>query len=427
MQKTKLGGRFWLALTVFSLVGQVAWVVENMYFNVFIYKMFHATAAQISLMVAASAVVATLTTILIGALSDRVGKRKIFICVGYLLWGISILSFALIRVDVISPMVSAGVAVTTVCVNLTILMDCVMTFFGSTANDAAFNAWVTDVTVPENRGRVETVLAIMPLVAMLVVFGALDGLTQAGNWRLFFLIVGGITCLGGVLGCFFIREPDLPRGQGSYFASILYGFRPAVVRDNPRLYLSLAALGVYCMSQQVYMPYLIIYIQRFLGITDYTLLLAGVLIVSSVLSVLAGRPIDRFGKLRCLVPAGILGFAGLVLMYFARGQWFVLAAGIVMLGGGMVISACCNGLIRDYTPAGKAGLFQGIRIVFQVLLPMVTGPYIGAAVIRGTGMTYENLGTVKQVPTAEIFLAAAAALVLLAIPAALLKRKETVK
>ena len=28
MQKTKLGGRFWLALTVFSLVGQVAWVVE---------------------------------------------------------------------------------------------------------------------------------------------------------------------------------------------------------------------------------------------------------------------------------------------------------------------------------------------------------------------------------------------------------------
>ena len=85
MQKTKLGGRFWLALTVFSLVGQVAWVVENMYFNVFIYKMFHATAAQISLMVAASAVVATLTTILIGALSDRVGRRKIFICVGYLL------------------------------------------------------------------------------------------------------------------------------------------------------------------------------------------------------------------------------------------------------------------------------------------------------------------------------------------------------
>ena len=48
MNKTKLSKKFWLALTVFSLVGQVAWVMENMYFNVFIYKMFNASAADIS-------------------------------------------------------------------------------------------------------------------------------------------------------------------------------------------------------------------------------------------------------------------------------------------------------------------------------------------------------------------------------------------
>ena len=66
--KTKLSGKFWLELTIFSLIGQVAWVVENMYLNVFIYKMFNASAADISNMVAASAVSATLTTILIGAL-----------------------------------------------------------------------------------------------------------------------------------------------------------------------------------------------------------------------------------------------------------------------------------------------------------------------------------------------------------------------
>ena len=44
--KTKLFGRFWLCLTLFSLMGQIAWVVENMYFNVFVYKMFHATAGE---------------------------------------------------------------------------------------------------------------------------------------------------------------------------------------------------------------------------------------------------------------------------------------------------------------------------------------------------------------------------------------------
>ena len=75
-----LSKKFWAALTLFGLVGQVAWVVENMYLNVFIYKMFHASAADISMMVSASSVAATLTTILIGALSDYIGKRKIFIC-----------------------------------------------------------------------------------------------------------------------------------------------------------------------------------------------------------------------------------------------------------------------------------------------------------------------------------------------------------
>jgi MFS family permease len=93
MMKEKKNTRFYLALVIFSLVGQVAWVVENMYFNVFIYKMFHASAQAISAMVAASAVAATVTTLLIGALSDKIGKRKLFICGGYLCWGISILGF----------------------------------------------------------------------------------------------------------------------------------------------------------------------------------------------------------------------------------------------------------------------------------------------------------------------------------------------
>ena len=83
----KLSPKFRLTLILFSLIGQVAWVVENMYLNVFIYKMFHASAADISAMVSASAVAATLTTVLIGALSDKIGKRKLFMCGGYIFVG----------------------------------------------------------------------------------------------------------------------------------------------------------------------------------------------------------------------------------------------------------------------------------------------------------------------------------------------------
>jgi len=79
--------KFYFVLIIFSLIGQIAWVVENMYFNVFIYKMFNATPNDISIMVAASAIAATVTTIIMGALSDKLGKRKIFISLGYIVWG----------------------------------------------------------------------------------------------------------------------------------------------------------------------------------------------------------------------------------------------------------------------------------------------------------------------------------------------------
>ena len=110
MTKKKLSPKFWLALTIFSLIGQIAWVVENMYFNVFIYKMFHASPSDISLMVSASAIAATVTTVLIGALSDKIGKRKLFICGGYILWGISIWSFALIRIEIIEAIFPMAVS-----------------------------------------------------------------------------------------------------------------------------------------------------------------------------------------------------------------------------------------------------------------------------------------------------------------------------
>ena len=211
MKRTKLSGKFWAALIIFSLVGQVAWVVENMYFNVFIYKMFHASAAAISTMVAASAVAATLTTIFIGALSDKLGKRKLFMCGGYILWGISIWSFALIRTDVISKIVPATVSAASAGVSLVIVMDCVMTFFGSSANDACFNAWLTDSTDETNRGTAEGVNAMMPLLAILVVFGGFMGvdLDKTSAWVTIFTVIGAVVLVIGVLGFCLIPAPKV--------------------------------------------------------------------------------------------------------------------------------------------------------------------------------------------------------------------------
>ena len=91
--------------------------------------------------------------------------------------------------------------------------------------------------------------------------------------------------------------------------------------------------------------------------------------------------------------------AGLAGMFFVRGSVGVMIAGTVMMSGYMMMTSALGANIRDWTPAGKAGHFQGIRMIFAVLLPMVTGPAIGAAVIKNGASTYVELGQVKTVPT----------------------------
>lgn len=424
MTGTKLGARKWLTLILVGLFGQFAWTIENMYFNVFLYNTISTDPDYIARMVAWSAVAATVTTLLMGALSDRVGKRKVFICAGYILWGLSTAAFGYITKENAArlfPAANAAAAAAT----MVVVLDCVMTFFGSTANDGAFNAYVTDVTDSTNRGKAESVLAILPLISMLIIFGLFDGLTQQGRWKEFFNIFGFAVTGVGLVSLVLVKdEPGLEPRKDSYFKNLLYGLRPSVVRESPELYLSFAAFCVFSVAVQVFFPYLIIYIQNYLGITDYAIVLGVVLILASAVSVVSGRYIDRLGKLRFAVPAVAIMLAGLAGMYFVRSQAGVMVAGTVMMGGYMMVSAALGANIRDWTPEGKVGHFQGIRMIFAVMLPMVIGPAIGAAVIKGSDSTYIELGQVKTVPTPGVYLAAAAVLMLVFIPIFLLKKKE---
>ena len=422
--ETKLGARKWISMILIGLFGQFAWTIENMYFNVFLYNTISTDPRYIASMVAWSAAAATLTTLIMGALSDRVGKRKLFISAGYILWGLTTGLFGFITPENAQRLFPAANAASAAAI-MVIVLDCVMTFFGSTANDAAFNAYVTDVTTRSNRGRVESVLAILPLISMLVIFGLFDGLTQQGRWREFFAIFGAAVTAVGFVSIFLIKDDaKLRPRQDSYIKNLLYGLRPDVVKANPQLYLSFAAFCLFSVAVQVFFPYLIIYIQNYLGITDYALILGVVLILASVFSVISGKFIDKIGKMRFTVPAAVIMLTGLAGMYFVRESLPVMVAGTVMMSGYMMMSAALGANIRDWTPADKVGHFQGIRMIFAVLLPMIIGPAIGAAVIRGSDSTYIDLGQVKSVPTPDIYLAAAIVLLTVAIPVLLLRKSE---
>ena len=406
--KTKLSPKFWCALTLFSLVGQIAWVVENMYLNVFIYKMFGASAADISNMVAASAIAATLTTVLIGALSDKIGKRKLFICGGYILWGISILCFAFIRIDIISAVIPATVSAATVGVSLVIVLDCIMTFFGSSANDAAFNAWLTDNTDESNRGAAEGINAMMPLVAILAVFGgfmAFD-LDKSESWVQIFLIIGLAVIAIGILGIFIIKDPNISPSDTSYFQTVIYSFRPSTVKANASLYLTLICFIIFNISIQIFMPYLIIYYEVSLGMANYVFVMAPAIIIASAVTALWGGVYDKKGFKLSAYIALLWLCIGFVILYIFKSTVPVFIGSLLMMCGYLSGMAVFGAKIRDLTPLGKAGMFQGVRIFSQVLIPGVIGPFIGKTVLANADVIINNDGTSSFVPNENIFLAA---------------------
>ena len=421
----KLGGKFWAAMLIFGLIGQIAWVVENMYLNVFLYKMFRAAAADISLMVGASSVAATLTTILVGAFSDKIGKRKFLMCLGYMIWGVSIIGFALIKAETLTPITGSVAAAASLGVTLVILLDCVMTFFGSAANDAAYNAWLTDKGDEGDRGKIEGFNSMMPLLAILFVFGGFMGfnLDLPRSWTLIFYIIGGVVFAIGILGFFIIEEKEnLAPSKENYWESVFYSFRPSVVRENKLLYAVLGAFAVFGISIQTYMPYLILYYEKGLGMANYVLIMAPAIILAAVITAAYGKLYDMTGFQTSVIPSVGMLMAGYVMLFFGRNTLPVFVGSLLMMSGYLTGMAVFGAKIRDHIPEKKAGQFQGIRIIGQVLIPGIVGPAIGAHVLRDAEMILNNDGTYSFLPNEKIFLAAFLAAAVLCVTLALIFR-----
>ena len=402
----KLNKKIWAAIIIFSLCGQVAWTIENMLFNVFIQEEFNASLNDIALMVSVSAIVATITTLFMGAFSDRIGKRKVFICGGYIFWGISIILFAFLKLD---TLVSTGVANALVLgVTLTIILDAVMTFFGSTANDASFNAWLTDISTDENRGKIEGINSAMPLVSVLVVFGGKMLVDNNPNkWTIIFLFVGILVIIVGIIGMLTIQD-DICKAnkEEPYFKNIFYGFRPSVIKENKFLYIMFLGFMIFSISIQVFMPYLILYFTNALQLVNYVFIFAPAIVLAAVFTVFYGKVID---KLWFTITASIsLGMylVGLLVLTLFQHVALVFLGTLLMMMGYLSGSASFNTSIRNYTPENKVGLFQGIRIFVAVLVPMLIGPWVGSIISGNTSEGFLGVAGDSYTPSSLIFLGA---------------------
>lgn len=432
MEKSaKLGKLTLLNIILFGFIGQVAWAVENNFFNTFLFS-FGGSTSDISTMVAVSAVVAVVTTFVMGTLSDKLGKRKIFICVGYVAWGITVMAFAFISRENLGKLIgedASSAAALSATVTTVIIMDCLMTFMGSTSNDSAFNAWITDVTDSSNRAKIEGLLAILPVLALVIVTGVFGFIAgddaQASDYSVCFLGLGILVIICGIVGIFTIKDSGSGvKADGNFFADLVYGFRPSVIKSHKCLYLALACMGVYSIASQVFFPYIFIYIEHQIDfetpITAVSVIVAAVVVIVVLGAVLASILLmDKIGKSKFAVPAVILFVVGLTAVYFA-GSHLVkfIACAAAAIGGYGLLMILLNAAIRDFTPEDKVGQFQGVRMIFAVMLPMIIGPRVGSEITERFSLTtYTNsYNEPTLVPPAHLFLAAAVIGIFILIP-----------
>ncbi|HOW37299.1 MAG TPA: MFS transporter [Candidatus Izemoplasmatales bacterium] len=387
-----LGVRIWISLILFGLIGQLTWMVENMYLSTYIQQNITAASWATSATVIFSAIFAATATILGGAIIDRIGKRKPFICWGYILWGFLTMAFALFGNDVYQ----GDTAFIAMIVWLFVAVDSIMSFVGSLSNDAAYSAWITDVTDITNRGFVDVILSIFPLIAMIAILVGFSGMANSGKWNLFFAVLGAIPAIVGFLGLFFFKDsPRLkPSPESTYLAQVAYGFRWSNILKNKMIYICFLGSMFGSLAMQLWQPYMISMISDTLGI-DYVIPVALVIVIASVLAVLAGKMMDRFGKDKFFYPVALLEVAGGLIAYLTKffpGQSgpttvFLILGGTLIMAGSLMMGGLFGASARDYMPEGKAGCFQGIKMILVIMMPMVLASFIAPLIINVVGLT----------------------------------------
>ncbi|MFX1255927.1 MAG: MFS transporter [Promethearchaeota archaeon] len=410
----KLSKRILVTIMFLGLAGELAWSVENQFFNLFIYNEIAPVPLYVSLMVAASAITATVTAITMGALSDKIGRRKFFFLIGFPLWALTTAMFPL--AGFLSPVLLA--------ISVAIVFDCVMTFFGAMTSDATLSAYMTDVTTLQNRGTVNSIREIGLLIAIFMTYGLSGFIIEAFGYYIFFYLVGAVVGILGTVGAILAPEPVLSKKEEPYWELIRSTFRIDDLKKNKDCFLVLLSAMFWGIGFNVMFPFLLIYVEHHLGyaLTEASIIIAIALFFALIATIPVGLITDKIGRKKLAIIAIII--EAISLFCFALVQDFIVlvVVAIGLLFAMMLFDVSARTWTKDLFPEDKRGQFSGYFILFTVLGGMVIGPLIGGyfAETFGTPIVIDNIP--GFVPTPLIFIIAGLMILLAIIP--LIKAKD---
>jgi len=427
-------GRLWTLVWGLGLAGQLCWNIENQWFNTFVYAKIAKSSDIVTLMVITSALVTTLSTFFFGTLSDRKGTRRKYIAIGYILWGIFTIAFGMTEF-IEKGVVSMGPKFAVLVAVLVILADDVMSFFGSMGNDSGYNAWINDITTDRNRGQLGAALATQPVIGTIVgtvIGGMLIG--ENDNYQRLFWAMGLFVIAMGVLSLFVMKDaPALkPNKQGGFWRQFSAVFRGKGFFSRQELVLVSLTSMFFFIPFNIYFVHMGNWMIYHMGFTpDKMGLIEGVgLIAAMVLAIPAISLINRNKTPLVAAAAMIIDMIGLWVIYlFVRpgtvdttnvfsAANLVLILGVFLVGAGYVLIAQSMTMwVKQLYPEDSRGQFEGIRITFFTLLPMLIGTLIGNFIIKHSAGTFvDENGITQNIPTEAIFFWAAIILISAFIP-----------
>ena len=150
-------------------------------------------------------------------------------------------------------------------------------------------------------------------------------------------------------------------------------------------------------------------------------------VAALIAGIVAILKVANNNKLKAFIPTILLFIIGLFILSTSTNMIVVLIGIAPTLIGYVVLQIQLSAAVRDFIPEDKVGLFQGIRMIFAVLIPMVVGPMIGDIACQISNLTIVEYGVEKLVPSTSMFLFAAIVAVFVFVPIILLSKKNAFK